>query len=116
MMLKFFRVANRFTFLLIVAGLWGCGAQIVNIVSKPSGADVFSNRDLIGRTPLLTSKDEIMPLWSSDGTFTRAVLTLRKDGYNDYKVFVNELDMPDLIDAILIPLQPEKQLTPKTSN
>lgn len=110
------KVTTKLVLLVVIGGLWGCGGQIVNIVSKPSDADVYSNRDLIGRTPLLTSKDEIMPLWSSDGTFTRAVLTLRKDGYNDYKVFVNELDMPDLIDAILIPLQPEKQLTPKTSN
>ena len=89
--------------------LFGCGGQIVNIVSDPSGADVYSNRDLIGKTPLLTSKDEIMPLWSSDGTFTRAIITLRKPGFNDYKVFVNELTMPDLIDATLIPLKTEDQ-------
>lgn len=63
--------------------LFGCGGQIVNIVSDPPGAEVFSNRDNIGKTPLLTSKDEIMPLWSSDGVFTRAVLTLRKPGFND---------------------------------
>ena len=85
--------------------MFGCGGQIVNIVSEPPGAEVFSNRDSIGRTPLLTSKDEIMPLWSSDGTFTRAVITLRKPGFNDYKVFVNELSMPDLINAALVPLQ-----------
>jgi hypothetical protein len=88
--------------------LLGCGGQIVNIVSEPSGAEVFSNRDNIGKTPLLTSKDEIMPLWSSDGVFTRAVITLRKPGFNDYKVFVNELTMPDLINATLIPLKAEE--------
>ncbi len=87
--------------------LLGCGGQIVNIVSEPSDAEVFSNRDSIGRTPLLTSKDEIMPLWSSDGVFTHAVITLRKPGFNDYKVFVNELTMPDLINATLIPLKAE---------
>jgi hypothetical protein len=90
---------------IIFCFLFGCGGQIVNIISEPSGADVFSNRDLIGKTPLLTSKDEIMPLWSSDGVFTRAVITLRKPGFNDYKVFVNELTMPDLINATLLPLQ-----------
>jgi len=81
----------------------GCGGQIVKIYSEPAGAEVFSNRDHIGTTPLLTSKDEIMPLWSSDGTFTRAVLTLRKQGYQDYKEFVNELTMPDEIRAKLRP-------------
>jgi hypothetical protein len=81
-----------------------CGGQIVNIHSTPSGADVYSNRDYIGKTPLLTSKDEIMPSWSSDGTFTRAVITLRTPGYLDYKEFVNELTMPDEIRAILIPI------------
>jgi len=96
--------------------LFGCGGQIVNIISEPSGADVFSNRDNIGRTPLLTSKDEIMPLWSSDGTFTRAVITLRKSGFNDYKVFVNELTMPDLINATLVPLQTEGLKTQPAPN
>src|SRR5476649_2496030 len=96
---------SHLVLLVISSLLFGCGGQIVNIVSDPSGADVYSNRDLIGKTPLLTSKDEIMPLWSSDGVFTRAVITLRKPGFNDYKVFVNELTMPDLINATLIPLQ-----------
>ncbi len=99
----------RFAPIIISCLIFGCGGQIVNIVSDPSGADVFSNRDNIGRTPLLTSKDEIMPLWSSDGTFTRAVITIRKAGYHDYKEFVNELTMPDLINATLIPLQAEDQ-------
>jgi len=105
------RALNLSHFILVVISslLFGCGGQIVNIKSEPSGADVYSNRDLIGKTPLLTSKDEIMPLWSSDGVFTRAVITLRKPGFNDYKVFINELTMPDLINATLIPLQTEDQ-------
>lgn len=104
------RTLNVSHLALVVASsvLFGCGGQIVNIVSEPPGAEVFSNRDNIGKTPLLTSKDEIMPLWSSDGTFTRAVITLRKPGFNDYKVFVNELSMPDLINATLAPLQAEE--------
>lgn len=107
------RTLNLSHLALIVASslIFGCGGQIVNIVSEPPGAEVFSNRDSIGRTPLLTSKDEIMPLWSSDGTFTRAVITLRKPGYQDYKEFVNELTMPDLINATLIPLQSEQPNT-----
>lgn len=98
---------SHLTLVVVSSFLFGCGGQIVNIISDPSGADVFSNRDNIGRTPLLTSKDEIMPLWSSDGVFTRAVITLRKPGFNDYKVFVDELTMPDLINATLIPLKAE---------
>lgn len=85
--------------------LSACGGQTVNIHSTPSGADVYSNRDYIGKTPLLTSKDEIMPLWSSDGTFTRAIITLRLPGYLDYKESVNELTMPDEIRVTLIPLR-----------
>jgi len=57
---------------------------------------------------LLTSKDEIMPLWSSDGVFTRAVITLRKAGYQDFKVFVDEMNMPDVIDAKLISIVPSE--------
>ena len=100
---------SHLVLLVISSLLFGCGGQIVNIKSDPSGADVYSNRDLIGKTPLLTSKDEIMPNWSSDGLFTRACITLRKSGFNDYKVFVNELTMPDLINATLIPLKAEDQ-------
>ena len=85
--------------------LSGCGGQIVKIYSNPTGVDVFSNRDHIGTTPLVTSKDEIMSLWSSDGVFTRAVLTLKKPGYADYKEFVNELTMPDEIRATLVPIK-----------
>jgi hypothetical protein len=99
---------SHLVLVIISSLLFGCGGHIVNIISEPTGADVFSNRDLIGKTPLLTSKDEIMPLWSSDGTFTRAVITLRKPGFYDYKVFVNEFTMPDLINAILIPLQTQE--------
>lgn len=94
---------------MMLSFLTACGGQIVNIKSDPPGADVYSNRDLIGKTPLLTSKDEIMPLWSSDGVFTRACITLRKPGFNDYKVFVNELTMPSLIEATLVPIQTESQ-------
>ena len=100
-----------FALVVIFCLLFGCGGQIVNIISNPSGADVYSNRDLIGKTPLLTSKDEIMPNWSSDGVFTRAVITLRKPGFDDYKVFVNELTMPDLINATMVPLRAEGQKT-----
>lgn len=98
-------------FAIISCLLFGCGGQIVNIVSAPSGADVYSNRDNIGSTPLLTSKDEIMPWWSSDGVFSRAIITLRKPGFNDYKVFVDELTMPDLINATLVPLKTEELKT-----
>jgi len=107
------RTLNMSHLALVIASslLFGCGGQIVNIFSEPSGVEIFLNRDSIGRTPLLTSKDEIMPLWSSDGTFTRAVITLRKPGFSDYKVFVNEFSMPDLINATLIPLQAEEPNT-----
>jgi hypothetical protein len=100
-----------FALIIISTFLFGCSNRIVNIISEPSGADVFSNRDRIGKTPLLTSTDEILPLWSSDGVFTRAVITIRKPGFEDYKEFVNELTMPDLISATLIPLQSEQQKT-----
>ena len=86
--------------------LFGCSAQIVkvNIVSDPSGAEVFSNQFNSGRTPLLTSKDAIIPLWDSDDVFSCAVITLRKLGFVDYRVLVNEFSMPDLIKATLVPL------------
>ena len=107
------RTLNLSHLALVVASslLFGCGGKIVNIISDPSGADVYSNRDIIGKTPLLTSKDEIMPWWSSDGVFSRAVITLKKPGFNDYKVFVNELTMPDLINATLVPFKAEEQKT-----
>jgi hypothetical protein len=36
-----------------------------------------------------------MPWWSSDGVLSRAVITLKKPGFQDYKVFVDEFSMPD---------------------
>lgn len=84
--------------------LCGCVGQIVKISSNPSDAAVYSNRDRIGTTPLITSKDEIMPLWNYFGTFTRAVITVRKAGYEDYMLDVNELTMPGEIHAELFPL------------
>lgn len=99
--MRIIRLWVAYTLAITCIMLTGCGGQIVKIYSDPSGADVYSNRDHIGTTPLLTSKDEIMPLWSSDGVFTRAVITLRKPGYLDYKEFVDELNMPDEIRATL---------------
>jgi hypothetical protein len=103
------------TLLITSSLISGCGGKVVNITSSPTGAEVYSNRDRIGKTPLFTSKDEIMPLWSSDGVFTRAVLTLKMTGYQDYKVFVDEFDMPGEIDVKLVPSTPgdikEKQVS-----
>jgi hypothetical protein len=111
------RVRVLLSALLIASSLiGGCGGKIVNITSSPTAADVYSNRDRIGNTPLLTSKDEIMPLWSSDGVFTRAVITLRKTGYQDFKVFVDEMNMPDVIDAKLIPNTPSEIKERQVSN
>jgi len=84
--------------------LSGCVGQIVKITSNPTDAGVYSNRDRIGTTPLITSKDEIMPLWNYYGTFSRAVITIRKAGYEDFMLDVNELFMPGEIHADLVPL------------
>jgi hypothetical protein len=82
----------------------GCANQTVNIVSNPAGAEVYANQDRIGNTPLLASIDEIMPLWGYNGTIAQAVITLRKSGYEDYKVFVNKFYMPNQINANLVPI------------
>lgn len=84
--------------------LCGCFDQVVRVTSNPAGAVVYSNRDCLGTTPLLTSKDEIMPLWNYHATFTRAVITIQKAGYEDYILGVNELIMPGEIHADLKPL------------
>lgn len=103
-----------FAILLVLAGFFlGCSGKIVNITSDPTGADVYANRDLIGKTPLKSSTDEIMPNWSSDGTFTRACITVKKTGFADYKVFVNEVTLPDLIHATLVPLRAEGYSQPR---
>ena len=91
--------------------LSGCFDQTVRITSSPTDAGVYSNRDRLGNTPLLTSKDEIMPLWNYYGTFSRAVITIKKAGYEDYLVDVNELTMPSAIHARLVPIAVQEQVS-----
>jgi hypothetical protein len=95
--------------LLLVIVLSGCANKIVKIESNPNGAEVLSNLERLGTTPLTTSKDEIMPFWRSDMVPTYAVITIRKSGFQDYKVRVSEFDMPDMIDAVLFPTVAQDQ-------
>jgi hypothetical protein len=44
-----------------------------------------------------------MPMWSYNTNFTRAVITLKKEGFEDYVLKVNELYIPETIHANLLP-------------
>jgi hypothetical protein len=92
-----------FVMLIGCCTITGCANKIVQINSDPTGAEVLTNLERLGTTPLTTSKDEIMPFWRSDMVPTYAVITIRKSGFQDYKVRVSEYDMPDKINANLFP-------------
>jgi hypothetical protein len=99
-----------FVMLICCCTITGCVNKIVQITSDPTGAEVLSNLERLGTTPLSTSKDEIMPFWRSDMVPTYAVLTIRKSGFQDYKVRVSEYDMPDNINANLFPSPAQGQI------
>jgi len=92
------------TLLLIVVVLNGCASEMVNITSNPTDAEVYANQNRIGNTPLLASKNQIMPLASYNGTLTRAVITLKKAGYENFMVNVNKFYLPSEIKASLVPI------------
>jgi hypothetical protein len=45
-----------------------------------------------------------MPLWGYYGSFEQALITIRKPGFQDYVLYVNELDLPNRIHVPLTPL------------
>ncbi|NMC63967.1 MAG: hypothetical protein GYA55_12460 [SAR324 cluster bacterium] len=90
--------------LLISPLVIGCSKE-VRVNSNPLGADIYSQGRPLGKTPLLTSKDEIMPNWNFDGIIpTRAVVTAKKAGYEDAQKAVTEFDLPDEIMFDLVPV------------
>jgi len=86
--------------------LSGCVDQVIRITSTPGDAEVYANRNRLGSTPLILTKDDIMPLWGYYGTFEQVLITVRKPGYQDYILYVNEFDLPNRIHATLPPLPP----------
>jgi hypothetical protein len=83
--------------------LSSCVDQIITITSNPTDAAVYVNRDRLGNTPLITSKDDLMPMWSYNTNFTRAVITLKKEGFEDYVLKINEVYIPETIHANMLP-------------
>jgi hypothetical protein len=96
-------MAVRIVILMLMVFLSGCVDQIITITSNPTDAAVYVNRDRLGNTPLIISKDDLMPMWSYNTNFTRAVITLKKEGFEDYVLKVNELYIPETIHANLLP-------------
>ena len=90
--------------LLILLFLTGCVDQVIRITSSPTDAEVYSNRSRLGNTPLVLTKDDIMPLWGYYGSFEQVLITIRKPGFQDYILYVNELHLPGKIHAALVPL------------
>jgi hypothetical protein len=97
------------TLLSMAVLLCGCFDKTVIITSNPTDAGVYSNQDRLGNTPLLTSKNEIMPLWTYYLIFTQSVISIRKPGYEDYMVNVNEYTLPGEIHADLVPIKAQGQ-------
>jgi len=97
-------MAGRFVFLLLsMIVLSGCVDQIITITSNPTDAAVYVNRDRLGNTPLITSKDDLMPMWSYYTNVTRAIVTVKKEGFEDYVLKVNEFYIPETIHAEMVP-------------
>ena len=99
---------SRIILLIVVAlALGGCASQTVNIASYPSDAAIYANQDRIGTTPYMATVDQIMPLWNYNSALIKAVITIRKAGYEDYTVPVYNFYMPGEIKAVLVPI-PDK--------
>ncbi|HRX78448.1 MAG TPA: PEGA domain-containing protein [Pirellulaceae bacterium] len=91
----------RFLLFALVAFAAPVAAKKVEITSTPPGAEVSVDGRVIGRTPLQTSRKEIMPNWLMDGQSTRATIEIRLPMYAPYSLTVSEFGIPKKISATL---------------
>jgi hypothetical protein len=104
---KRFLMAIPILLVLVAMLTTGCAMnKHVKIVSNPPGAEVFSEGRRLGKTPLTIRAEEIMPNWNWDGRIpTRAIVTMTKPGYDEYRQEVNEFSIPDEISSNLVPIR-----------
>ena len=76
-------------------------AKDVLITSTPVGAEVVVDGKVIGKTPLKTTKKNIMPFWAYDGAITNATIEIRMPLYTSYSITVSEFSVPKEISAVL---------------
>jgi len=77
-------------------------AKDVLVVSEPPGAQVIVDGRVLGRTPLNTTKKEIMPTWFTDGVLTSAHMQIELPLYESQSRKFNEFRVPKLIEFVLV--------------
>ncbi len=91
---------------IVVSGLLGFSplsalAKDVLIQSIPSGATVIVDGRVLGKTPLETTKKNIMPGWLSDGAITSVTMTFDLPLHESQSRTLNEFSVPKLIEVSL---------------
>lgn len=76
-------------------------AKDVLIRSSPPGAQVVVDGRPLGRTPLQTTRKELMPNWVFDGLPTKATIVVELPLYEPKSVVVSEYGIPPVIDFTL---------------
>lgn len=76
-------------------------AKEISITSEPPGAKVVVQGNELGTTPVVLSRNEIMPGWPSDFTITRATISVEHPLYLPQTLQVSELRMPREFHAVL---------------
>ena len=93
----------------------GCATnKSIQIQSSPSGADVFVDGRLMGKTPLVLTTSDIMPGRAFDAKpSTQAMLVIEAPGYSSYQLLLKEFALPDHVNA---ELHPERATTAGTGS
>lgn len=73
----------------------------ISITSEPPGARVVVQGNELGTTPVVLSRNEIMPGWPGDFTITRATISVEHPLYLPQTLQVSELRMPREFHAVL---------------
>ncbi len=76
----------------------------IRVTSEPEGALVFIDGRKVGATPITIETDDLMPNRAMDGRVSaRSVVTMEKEGYDDYRLVLREWSLPSEIHAVLPP-------------
>jgi hypothetical protein len=90
----------------VVICLQGCSGfsvkQEANVTSNPSDASVYADGVELGRTPLLHNLYEAFPAsWSGTSYGARGLLTVKKEGCDDYSLKISDYILSEPIHAEL---------------
>lgn len=103
------RISALLAFSILVISALSAKAKDVVIQSTPPGATVSVDGRVLGKTPLKTTKKDIMPNWFNDGAITSVTMMFELPLYESQSRKLSEFGVPKLIEVSLTKRALEEQ-------